>query len=177
MATATLLPSKLQNSLQQIVEQTNRSSAGIRAILLSTAEGVPLGRVYASDQPLNEDVLASIESIWAPASKQFPVLGLDKLHQITAIYDHGTLIHVYQTPVVCCPRGSKGNKLVLRFLTRHVRLFCQVVTLLCNAQSNIGAIRSIAIPLLKQVLEPLCTTLENSLKPDWHDGPGTPYYQ
>jgi len=100
MAAATLLPSSLQNTLQEIVDSTNRSAAGVRAILLSTTEGVPLGRVYANDQPLNEEVLASIESVWAPASKQFPILGLEKLHQVTAIYDHGTLIHVYQAPVV-----------------------------------------------------------------------------
>ena len=49
---------------------------------------------------MNVDVLASIESVWAPASKQFPVLGLDKLKQVTAIYDHGTLIHTYQAPMV-----------------------------------------------------------------------------
>jgi len=95
MAAVTLLPSTLQNCLQEIVERTNKSSAGVRAILLSTTDGVPLGRVYACDQPiLNEDVLASIESVWAPASKQFPILGLDKLQQVTAVYDHGTLVHV-----------------------------------------------------------------------------------
>ena len=100
MAAVSLLPSSLQNTLQEIVERTNHSAAGVQAILLSTTEGVPLGRVYGNDQPLNEEVLASIESVWAPASKQFPVLGLEKLHQVTAIYDHGTLIHVYQAPVV-----------------------------------------------------------------------------
>lgn len=90
---------------------------------------------------MNEDVLASMESIWAPPafSKQIPVLGLGKqLQQVTAIYDHGTLIHVYQIPVV--------------------------VSILCSKDCNVGAIHSTAIPLLKQVLEPLCTTLVNSLK-------------
>jgi len=91
----------LQNNLQQIVERANLSGASIRAILLSTTEGVPLGRVYANnDQPLNEEVLASIESVWAPASKQLPVLGMDKVHQVTAIYDHGVLVNVYQGPMV-----------------------------------------------------------------------------
>lgn len=99
MAAVTLLPSTLQNCLQEVVERTNKSNAGIRAILLSTTDGVPLGRVYDDRQsPLNEDVLASIESVWSPASKQFPVLGLEKLHQVTAIYDHGTLVHVRS----CC---------------------------------------------------------------------------
>ena len=59
-------------------------------ILLSTAEGVPLGRVYADrDTPLNEEVLNSIESTWAPASKQFPLLNMGKESQAMAIYDHG----------------------------------------------------------------------------------------
>jgi Mitogen-activated protein kinase kinase 1 interacting len=108
MATASLLPSTLQNTLNELLERTNKSGAGIRAILLSTTEGVPLGRVYADDdQPLNEDVLASIESIWAPSSKQLPFLGLKKAQQVTAIYDHGALIHVYQTPLVCRSANSE----------------------------------------------------------------------
>lgn len=100
MAAVSLLPASLQNAMQQIVERTSQSGAGIRVVLLSTTEGVPLGRVYASDEPLNEDVLASLESVWPPASKQIPVLGMGKVKQVTAIYDHGILIHVYQAPVV-----------------------------------------------------------------------------
>jgi predicted regulator of Ras-like GTPase activity (Roadblock/LC7/MglB family) len=109
MAAVTLLPASLQNAMQEIVERTSQSGAGIRAILLSTTEGVPLGRVYAGDEPLNEEVLATLESVWAPASKQIPALGMEKVHQVTAIYDHGTLIHVYQAPVVCV-NSSWGNK-------------------------------------------------------------------
>lgn len=112
MATATLLPASLRNCLEEIIGRSNRAGAGIRVILLSTTEGVPLGRVYGGDQPLNEDVLAAIESVWAPASKQFPVLGLEKLHQVTAIYDHGTLIHVYQAPVVRFSRPSRKTSVV-----------------------------------------------------------------
>lgn len=51
----------------------------------------------------------------------------------------------------------------------------QVITLLCTAQNNLGAANSTAIPLLMKVLEPLCTTLVNSLKPDFDSG--SPYYQ
>lgn len=105
MPEASQLPAALQRNLQQIVQRANQSGGQIRVILLSTTEGVPLGRVYnpssGSDQPLNEEVLATIESVWAPASKQFPALGLDKVKQITATYDHGTLVHVYQGPMVC----------------------------------------------------------------------------
>jgi hypothetical protein len=52
----------------------------------------------------------------------------------------------------------------------------QVVTILCGPQANLGAVRATAIPLLKQVLEPLCTTLVNSLNPDMHEA-GQTYYQ
>ncbi|CAB9504129.1 expressed unknown protein [Seminavis robusta] len=140
-ASVGLLPSSLQSSLQQILQRVNKCNGGIRVILLSTAEGVPLARVYAdSSQPLNEDVLSAIESTWAPASKQCPMLNMGKeVKTVTAIYDHGILMHVYQVPLV--------------------------LTILGNPQANIGVLRSTAIPLLKEVLEPLCSTLLNSLAP------------
>jgi hypothetical protein len=92
----TLLPASLQNSLQEIVQRSNQRAACIRAILLSTTEGVPLGRVIApattsstdggsgggESNALQEDGLAAIESVWAPASKQFPVLGLEKVRHV-----------------------------------------------------------------------------------------------
>lgn len=125
-----LLPANLQNTLNQIVDRVNKANGGVNVILLSTAEGVPLGRVYADRSALlNEDVLASIESTWAPASKQFSLLDLGKEAKVvTAIYDHGkdrsvfsmherrqshfslsfinlvllsgTILHVYKAPVV-----------------------------------------------------------------------------
>lgn len=39
----------------------------------------------------------------------------------------------------------------------------QVVTILASPMANIGAIRSTAIPLLREVLDPLSSTLLNSL--------------
>ena len=92
-----LLPANLQNSLHQVVDRVNLSNGGIRAILLSTAEGVPLGRVIAngSTPPLNEEILASIESTWAPANKQFPLLNMGKeVKTVTAIYDHGEVFPI-----------------------------------------------------------------------------------
>jgi len=151
MTTATLLPPSLQKSLLSIIQRANLSGACIRVILLSTAEGVPLGRAYAPhNESLHEEVLSSIETVWAPASKQFPLLGLEKVQQVTAIYDHGMLVHVYQAPVV--------------------------VTILCGHDANVGAVQSPTIPLLRQVLDPLCTTLVESLKPDY-DGSAPAYYQ
>lgn len=125
-----LLPANLQSTLRQIIDRSNASNGCIRAILLSTAEGVPLGRVYPNEgEPLNDDVLSSLESTWAPASKQLPLLNMGKeARTVTAIYDHGkkhgllivhstcqlgsnhtstyylwqpgTLFHVYQAPIV-----------------------------------------------------------------------------
>lgn len=102
MNASTLLPGSLQKALEGIVTRSNLRGSAIRAILLSTTEGVPLGRVLApgNNTWMNEEVLASIESVWAPASKQFPVLGLDKVQQVTAIYDHGVIMHSYQAPLV-----------------------------------------------------------------------------
>ena len=48
-----------------------------------------------------------------------------------------------------------------------------MVTVLAGSNTNIGAVRSTVIPLLKQVLDPLCSTLIRSLAPDsgesWHE--------
>ena len=75
---------------------------GIRVILLSTSEGVPLGRTLAESEVeyLREDVLSSLESTWAPPSKLCSLLKMDKVQSVTASYDHGTLVHLYQSPVV-----------------------------------------------------------------------------
>jgi hypothetical protein len=129
-SSASILPASLQNNLQQIVERANTSGASIRAILLSTTEGVPLGRVYAN-QPLNEDVLASIESVWAPASKQFPVLGLEKVHQVTAIYDHGVLMHVYLGPMVRLFRSSDWSVWMSSY-SFSLSFVCIVISLLVS---------------------------------------------
>lgn len=96
-----LLPTTLQSSMHELIRRSNQCGAQIHAILLSTTEGVPLGRVVVVATPLNEEIVASIESVWAPASKQFPVLGMGKVQQTTAVYDHGILIHLYQGPLVC----------------------------------------------------------------------------
>jgi hypothetical protein len=94
-STVDLLPANLKNSLNEIIDRVNISGGGIRVILLSTAEGVPLGRVYSKQdhnnpQFLNEDILSNIESTWAPASKQFQFLNMGKeVKMVTAIYDQG----------------------------------------------------------------------------------------
>jgi hypothetical protein len=91
-STVDLLPANLQNTLHEIIERANACGGSIRVILISTAEGVPLGRAYSSTDreiPLNEEVLSNIESTWAPASKQFPLLNMGKeVKIVTAIFDN-----------------------------------------------------------------------------------------
>ena len=59
----------------------------------------------------------------------------------------------------------------------------QVVTILVGVHANLGAICSTAIPILKEVLEPLRTTFLNSLSPadNWQEAnpsyPQQGYYQ
>ena len=67
MTATSLLPAALQTSLANIIQRSNLSGASIRVILLSTTEGVPLGRAYASgNESLHEEALTSIETDWAP---------------------------------------------------------------------------------------------------------------
>lgn len=146
-----------------MVDRVNSCGGGIQVVLLSTSEGVSLGRVAATtdggdDMLWNEEVLANLESTWAPPSKQFPLLQQGDVATVTAQYDQLTLIHVYSlTPVVA--------------------------TLLLQPDANMGAVKSTAIPLLKEILEPLCQTLLSSLSGPADATPAAPggsesaYYQ
>lgn len=104
-STVELLPTNLQNTLHEIIERSNACGGGIRVILLSTAEGVPLGRAYSAadrDIPLNEEVLSNIESTWAPASKQFPLLNMGKeVKIVTAIYDQSKANKLCDSDIEC----------------------------------------------------------------------------
>ena len=146
MTSISILPESLQTALHELVDRVNACDGGIRIILLSTSEGVPLGRIPSDDGvALDEATLASLESTWAPAPKQLALLKMRKMDKVTAVYKDATLMHVYYSPVV--------------------------VTLVMNPNSNLGAIQSSAIPLLKKTLSPLCETLLSSLSPsgEWQD--------
>jgi hypothetical protein len=60
--------------------------------------------VYSSaDQasPLDEEVLSNIESTWAPASKQFPLLNMGKeVKVVTAIYDNRKFLKKIKSYIV-----------------------------------------------------------------------------
>jgi hypothetical protein len=76
----------------------------LMAVVLFLFPGIyifQLGRTYAeAPQSLDEAVLSSMESTWAPASKPLPLLHLSKVQSVTAIYDHGIILHLYQAPLV-----------------------------------------------------------------------------
>jgi Mitogen-activated protein kinase kinase 1 interacting len=149
MSSIGLLPESLQSSLQSVVARVNACGGGIQIVLLSTSEGVSLGRLCLSPD-WDDEMLANLESTWAPPGKQLPLLQQGEAQSVTAYYDQLTLMHIYLTPVV--------------------------VTLLIDPDANMGAIKATAMPLLKEVLEPLCQTLISSLSPDTTNAQ-SPYYQ
>mmetsp|Transcript_24826 Transcript_24826/g.36734 ORF Transcript_24826/g.36734 Transcript_24826/m.36734 type:complete len:161 (-) Transcript_24826:151-633(-) len=136
--TVGLLPESLQKSLESVVERVNDCGCGIQVVLLSTSAGVSLGRIVQQPMILEEELLANLESTWAPPSKQFPLLQSGDVRIVTAHYDQLTLVHVYKFAPV-------------------------VVTFLLQPNSNLGAIKSTAIPLFQEKLEPLCQTLYSLL--------------
>ena len=90
----------------------------------------------------------------------------------------GTILHVYKAPVVRLDECILAEKSFVKNLTVHLFIW-QVVTILVSQNANLGAVRSTAIPLLKEALEPLCTTLLDSLAPQEADPsfPSQGYYQ
>jgi hypothetical protein len=154
MTSIGILPSSLQTALHELVDRSNAGGGGIRVILLSTSEGVPLGRIFGETGGLlEESTLSSLESTWAPAPKQLTLLlgkkAQARVKSVTAMYETGaTLIHFYITPVV--------------------------VTIVLSPNANVGGIQSTTFPLLQEILNPLCQTLLTSLSPS-QDAPD--YYQ
>jgi hypothetical protein len=149
MTSIGILPSSLQTALHELVDRSNAGGGGIRVILLSTSEGVPLGRIIG-EGGLEESTLSSLESTWAPAPKQLSLLlgKQARVKSVTAMYETATLVHLYITPVV--------------------------VTIVLSPSSNVGGIQSTTFPLLQEILSPLCQTLLSSLSPS-QDAPD--YYQ
>lgn len=95
-----MLPGPLEKVLKEIVHTSNLRGASVRAILLSTSDGAPLGRVVSSSSSLDEEVLLNLESAWSPPNKSLGMLSMGKVNQITASYSHGSVLHVYQAPIV-----------------------------------------------------------------------------
>jgi len=129
----------------------------IRALLVST-DGVGLSRSFGSTvvaSHMSEEILSSLETVWAtlPSAGPSVMAGTsngeyhtqlnhqsclllrplkmgDEVRISTAFYDNCTLIHVHMSPLVVTILTTPNN-------------------------TNIGAIRSTALPLLKRILDPV----------------------
>jgi|EP01083_Nonionella_stella_P016640 hypothetical protein len=149
-----ILPATTLKSLDGLVDRLNSSSfnssqINTLALLVGTNEGIPLSRSYgthnsAQQTAISDEVLSSIETIWATLPSSTPPhvkidqpphpllshLGLgDQVHTTMAFYEHWTLVHMHFTPAV--------------------------VTILASTTANIGALKSTALPFLKELLKPV----------------------
>jgi hypothetical protein len=155
-----IFPSSLLEALNGLVDRLNESSPCVRVLLIGTNEGVSLSRCYGSSRAvLREDILASVETAWAtlpsgcapqvlasawaqnsgtafhqPAHPLLRPVGLgDTIQSVVAFYDSLTLIHFHLSPLV--------------------------VTILATPQVNINLIQSVALPILKLLLEPVAQAI------------------
>ena len=147
----------LIKSLDAIVDRLNScsrdDSPSVYALLVSTNRGVPLARSYGTNtendvsSQMNEESLNALETMWAanlsPLLSAGAAGGTDKpyhpllrhlgmgssVHTTTVFYDTCTLLHIYQHQVV--------------------------ITFLASPTANIGAIKSVSMPLLKALLAPV----------------------
>jgi|EP00979_Chaetoceros_neogracilis_P005054 hypothetical protein len=175
-----IIPTNILKSLDELVDRINcgakPSKFPIVALLVGTNEGIPLSRSFGTipnpqQESISEEVLSSIETIWATLPSATPPhvknamhmrragnankdtalgesykkgeskepphplvshLGLgDHVKTTMAFYDHVTLIHVHLAPIV--------------------------VTILASPDpsTNIGSIKSIAVPCLHELLQPV----------------------
>lgn len=175
-----LLPPNIMSSLDELIDRINQGSSSsnfpIISLLVGTNEGIPLSRSYGTtyhplQSNISDEVLSSIETVWATLPSATPPhvknalylrnnngdegksaamekdgiqlkklepphpllssLGLgDQVKTTMAFYDHVTLIHIHLAPIV--------------------------VTILASPDptTNIGAIKSVAVPFLNDLLTP-----------------------
>jgi hypothetical protein len=169
-----ILPPNLLEALNGLVDRLNESTPSVRVLLIGTNEGVCLSRCYgsvtsrdpteaspAAVAPIREDILTSIETAWAtlpsgcppqvlashvisdtfqqPAHPLLKPIGLgDTVKTVTAFYDHATLIHFHLSPLV--------------------------ITILATPHVNINIIQSVALPIVKFLLEPVAQAIVASRK-------------
>ena len=172
------LPASIANN------EAGDATPPIRALLVGTNEGVGLSRSLGSAHTasqlsnsefsfsgdMSEEVLSSIETVWAtlvssvsphvmaaaasasnveehddgeevkhnqpPHPLLSPLQLGDTVKTVTACYDHCTLVHIHMPPLV--------------------------VTLVASPEVNLGSVKSVAIPMLKVLLEPVRRALVRS---------------
>ena len=163
-----LLPPNLLEALNGLVDRLNESVPCVRVLLIGTNEGVSLTRCYGSTREptesspisssasMREEILAVIETAWAtlpsgcppqalashvtadtfqqPAHPLLRPLGLgDTVRSVIAFYDNATLVHVHLPPLV--------------------------ITIIATPHANISVIQSVALPILKILLEPVAQAI------------------
>jgi len=159
--------------------------APIRAILVGTNEGAPLHRSFGSsystrNRPhgLSEEILGGIESLWStlPSSAPPHVMAAAQAADAAASAAAGvldtvsgsagpdgrrTVVNDAQPPhPLLTPLGLGDDiRCVTVFYETvtllHVHMSPLVVTLLCGPSANIGAVRTVALPLLEEILNPV----------------------
>lgn len=157
--------------------------APIRAILVGTNEGAPLHRSFGSsystrNRPhgLSEEILGSVESLWStlPSSAPPHVMAAAQAADAAASAAAGvldtvsgsgpdgrTVVNDAQPPhPLLTPLGMGDDiRCVTVFYETltllHVHMSPLVVTLLCAPSANIGAVRTVALPLLEEMLNPV----------------------
>lgn len=155
----------------------------IRAILVGTNEGSPLHRSFGTaatigsggGHGLSEEILASVESIWSTLPSNAPphvmaaaqaadaaasaAAGL--VGTISSDPRTGEIVNDAQPPhPLLTPLGLGDEVRVVTVFydsvtLMHVQLSPLVVTILATPSANIGSVRSIALPLLKELLQPV----------------------
>lgn len=138
----------------------------IRVLLVGTNEGVGLTRSYGSSPAvsstyLSEEVLSSVESAWATLPSSCPP------HQVlsaavasTSGGDSCTGGVVVPPHPLLSPLGMGGSvRTATAFYDNcilvHVHMSPLVVTIITMPNANIGSIKSTALPILSELLEPV----------------------
>jgi hypothetical protein len=158
------LSNDLVRSLDAVVDRLNACSgddtSSVYALLVSTDRGVPLARSFGTNSTeaefhaqMNEESLHALETLWAanvsPPLPSGAMGGIDvdkpnhpllrhlgmgsSVNTATAFYETCTLLHIYQ---------------------HHM-----VITILMSPTANVGTIKSVIMPLLKVLLEPVQSIL------------------
>ena len=155
----------------------------IRAILIGTNEGSPLHRSFGtaastgsgSGHGLSEEILSSVESIWSTLPSNAPPHVMAAAQAADAAASAaagmagtistnprtGEVVNDAQPPhPLLTPLGLGDEVRVVTVFydsvtLMHVHLSPLVVTILATPLANIGSVRSIALPLLKELLQPV----------------------
>ncbi len=154
----------------------------ILALLCGTNEGIPLSRSYgtihnAQQAAISDEVLSSIETIWATLPSATPphvknAMNMN-LHLLRNMSDKeadpgstdADILFYKEPPHPLLSQLGLGDtvRTTMAFYEHvtviHVHISPLVVTLLASAndgsETNLGSVKSIAVPVLKELLKPV----------------------